>query len=194
MLAASFQRGDPDLGRVEVHVARADAERFAHAASGECEGARERLHGGFRVGPDRGEESLALVGRQIFPAVLVDELAWWPTGHRALIAARRRLRILSSTTIPIESSSSARGSSAAARSGSGREHVRDVAFLRRVAEFAGEPVGPKAPGALMDLGRCQPPLAAPGADWLVLHGVDEDLDFPWGEALGWGCRETLPYT
>ena len=88
----------------------------------------------------------------------------------------------SSTTIPIESSSSwleRRG-----EVGICREHVRDVAFLRRVAEFAGEPVGAKAPGALMDLGRCQPPRFVASADWLMLHGVDEDLDFhvwgPWG--------------
>ena len=90
----------------------------------------------------------------------------------------------SSTTIPIESSLELAWLERRGEIGIGREHMRDVGFLRRVAEFAGEPVGAKTPGALMDFGRCQPPHAAAGADWLVLHGVDEDLDFhggrPWG--------------
>ena len=41
MLSASLERSDPEFGRLEVDVARADREELAHAASGECEGPRE---------------------------------------------------------------------------------------------------------------------------------------------------------
>ena len=83
MRFAPLQRLDPQFQRLEVHVAGPQRQRLAHAAAREREGARERLDGGFRVGPDRGEESLAFVGRQIFPAAVVDQADIGAWGHGA---------------------------------------------------------------------------------------------------------------
>ena len=72
-LFAAFERGDPEFGRGQVDVAGAQPQGLADAAPGVREGARECLQGRSPVDPDRGEESLVLVGRQVFPAVVVDE-------------------------------------------------------------------------------------------------------------------------
>ena len=72
---------------------------------------------GFGVGADCGEETGALVGGQIFPTPGVDQ-AGVCAGCHAPIAVRSRPRRSSSTTMPARSSSSARGSNVASRSGS----------------------------------------------------------------------------
>ena len=118
VLSAAFERGEPDLGRVEVDIAGADREGFVHATTGERERARERLHGGFGVGTDCGEESLALLAGQILSAASVDERLGVAGGVHARIASRIRASSFSSTTIPIRSASSSWGSNAASKSGS----------------------------------------------------------------------------
>ena len=44
VLAAALERRNPELGRVEVDIARTKGERFAHPGSGERERAGQRLH------------------------------------------------------------------------------------------------------------------------------------------------------
>ena len=56
----ALERRGPDLVRLEVDVARAYRERFAHPAPGQREGLRESLNRGLRIRPDRGEEALAI--------------------------------------------------------------------------------------------------------------------------------------
>ena len=73
MRPAALERRDPELGRVEVDVARSERERLAHAAAGEREGAGERLHGGFGVGAQCDEESRAFVDGEVLPAAGVDQ-------------------------------------------------------------------------------------------------------------------------
>ena len=51
VVCAALKCGDPELGRLEVHVAGSDAERLAHPASSHGERAGERLHG--RLGVSR---------------------------------------------------------------------------------------------------------------------------------------------
>ena len=72
---AAFQGRDPDLVRLEVHVARAKAKRFGHPAPGHREGPSEGLHGGLRMRARHGEEPLALWSRQVLSPARVDELA-----------------------------------------------------------------------------------------------------------------------
>ena len=88
VLAPALERRYPDLGRVEVDVARTDRERFAHAAPGERARARKGLHRGLAVGSDRGEETYTLLGREVLPPAGVDELAGAVRGaHRAGVSS-----------------------------------------------------------------------------------------------------------
>ena len=58
---AALQGRDPDLVRLEVHVARAKAKRFGDAASGQRQGPGEGLDGGASdASAHCGEEALAL--------------------------------------------------------------------------------------------------------------------------------------
>ena len=81
VLSPALERGDPDLGGLEVEVAGPDGQRLAHAAAGERERAGERLHRGLAVGAHRGEEAVSLLGRQVLSPAGVDqrEVAF---GHR----------------------------------------------------------------------------------------------------------------
>ena len=81
VLPAAFERGEPNLGRVEVDVARSEREGLAHAAPGERECSGQRLHLGFRVRADCSQESLALLSCQIFPAAVVDKARVSGGGH-----------------------------------------------------------------------------------------------------------------
>ena len=72
---AALQGRHPDLARLEVDVARAQAKRFADVASGHREGPDEGLDGGLGVRARRGEEALALRLRQVLSPARVDELA-----------------------------------------------------------------------------------------------------------------------
>ena len=72
---AALQGRDPDLVRLEVHVARAKAKRFGDPAPGHREGPGEGLHGGLRMRARHGEEALALWLRQVLAPARVDELA-----------------------------------------------------------------------------------------------------------------------
>ena len=75
VLPPPLERGDPDLIRLEVDVARAQCEGFADPTAGERERARERLDGGLRVGADRGEEAIPFVAGEVLPSFGADELA-----------------------------------------------------------------------------------------------------------------------
>ena len=44
-----------------------------HPAAGHRQRAGERLDGGLRVGANRGEEPVPLVGREVLPAAVVDQ-------------------------------------------------------------------------------------------------------------------------
>ena len=70
---AALERGNPQLRGLEVDVARSKRQRLADAATGQGQRARERLHGGLAVGPDRGEEAGALLRGEVLPAAGVDE-------------------------------------------------------------------------------------------------------------------------
>ena len=84
VLSAALERRNPQLRGLEVDVAGAKRERLAHAAAGHCERAGERLNGGLAVGPDRGEETYALLGHEVLPPARVDELAGAVRGtHRS---------------------------------------------------------------------------------------------------------------
>ena len=72
---AALQGRDPDLVRLEVHVARAKANRFGDPASGHREDPGEGLHGGLRMRARHGEEPLALWSRQVLSPARADELA-----------------------------------------------------------------------------------------------------------------------
>ena len=63
VVRAALQGRDPDLVRLEVHVARAKAKRFGDPAPGHREGPGEGLHGGLRMRARHGEEPLALWSR-----------------------------------------------------------------------------------------------------------------------------------
>ena len=69
----ALERRDPELPRLEVHVARADPERLGHPAPGHRERAREGLDTGLGVRAGRGEEALALRPGEIFPPARVDQ-------------------------------------------------------------------------------------------------------------------------
>ena len=71
----ALQGRDPDLVRLAVDVARAEAKRVGDAAPGQREGPGEGLHGGLGVRARRGEEALALELRQALSPACVGELA-----------------------------------------------------------------------------------------------------------------------
>ena len=73
VVLAALQRRDPQLPRLEVHVARADPERLGDPAPGHREGSGEGLDDGFRMRARHGEEALALFRGQVLPAARVDE-------------------------------------------------------------------------------------------------------------------------
>ena len=81
----ALQGGDPDLGDVEVHVAGAQREGFGDTASGVGKHEREGLHFGPCVGAGRDEETLALLGGQVFATAGVEE-----GGRNAGHAGQRR--------------------------------------------------------------------------------------------------------
>ena len=72
MGSPALQRRDPELPRLEVDVARADAKRLGDAAAGHREGPREGLDRGLRVRAHRSEEAFALLGGQVLPVAGVD--------------------------------------------------------------------------------------------------------------------------
>ena len=73
MASAALQRRNPDFVRLEVDLAGADPERFAHPAPGQRQRSGKRLDGRFGAAPDRGEEAGALFGREVLPAAVVDQ-------------------------------------------------------------------------------------------------------------------------
>ena len=73
MPAPALERGDPNLGRLEVDVAGTQRQRLAHPAPGHRKGPGERLHGGLGMSANRDEEALAPLGREVLPPAGVDQ-------------------------------------------------------------------------------------------------------------------------
>lgn len=88
VLFAALQRGKPDLSRLEVDVAPAQRERFAHAATGHRERSGERLHRRLWVCADRAEEARALDGGEVLATAGVDEGGFRCVGGRHWASTR----------------------------------------------------------------------------------------------------------
>ena len=73
LVGPALQGRNPDLARLEVHVARADPERLGHPAPGHRERSGKRLDRGLGARARRGEEALALLGGEVLPAPGVDQ-------------------------------------------------------------------------------------------------------------------------
>lgn len=86
--APALERRAPELGRGEIRVTGADRERLAHPAPGERQRPSKGLHRRPGVGPDRGEEAIALFAGQIFPPAMVVQGDVGALGHGVSTARR----------------------------------------------------------------------------------------------------------
>ena len=73
-LGAALQGPEPDGAGLEVDVLRPDGQGFGDPGAGARERECEGLVGRLRRQGGGGEEALALIGGQVFPAAGVDEL------------------------------------------------------------------------------------------------------------------------
>ena len=93
--AAALECRDSQLGGLEVDIAGAQRQRFAHAAAGKRERTYERLHGRLRVSGDGVEESRTLRSGEVLPPPRVDQRHVDGGGHclgrRVIARGARRL-------------------------------------------------------------------------------------------------------